>query len=143
MNTWMRGGLYAVVIMAGGVAVALGIITGDVADQIGLIAMGVLGIGGGGTAIKNLRPATTQAVVSGQEVIDALRGAGLIPAGQSSAAPARGQVQNDHGTNLRDDRDQFGNRIPSSLSSRVEQFDQARRRLESTVGEYVGRRRAE
>ena len=60
MNLYVRGGLYAVVIMAGGVAVALGIITGDVADQIGLIAMGVLGIGGSSTALKNLRPATTQ-----------------------------------------------------------------------------------
>lgn len=70
----VRAAIYAAVIIAGGVAVALGILTGDTADQIGLIISGVLGIGGGGTAIRNLREPTTQMVVSVQDVIAALQG---------------------------------------------------------------------
>lgn len=73
MTLPVRAAIYAAVIIAGGIAVALGILTGDTADQIGLIISGVLGIGGGGTAIRNLREPTTEMVVSVQDVIAALQ----------------------------------------------------------------------
>lgn len=73
MTLPVRAAIYAAVIIAGGIAAGVGIVSGDIIDQVALILMGVLGIGGGGTAIRNLREPTTEMVVSVQDVIAALQ----------------------------------------------------------------------
>lgn len=73
MTMPVRAAIYAAVVITGAVAAGFGIISADTADQIILILTGVLGIGGGATAIRNLREPTTEMVVSVQDVIAALQ----------------------------------------------------------------------
>lgn len=74
MREKIRIGVYVLVLVAGGVAVAFGWIDDGTATQWTGIIAGLIGIGGAGTALRHVRPATTQTVVAVQDVIDALSG---------------------------------------------------------------------
>jgi|SRR5699024_4682440 len=72
MSERLRIGVYVLVLVAGGVAVGFGIVDAGQVDQWVAIIAGLIGVGGAGTALKHVRPATTQTVVAVQDVIDAL-----------------------------------------------------------------------
>lgn len=72
MSERIRVVIYVVLLVAGGVAVGFGIVDAGQVDQWVAIIAGLIGVGGAGTALKHVRPATTQTVVAVQDVIDAL-----------------------------------------------------------------------
>ena len=73
MTAQVRRIIYVAVLVIGGAAVALGVIDQGTVDQIALIVMGVLGIGSSGLALRHISADTAAAVVTVQDVIDAIR----------------------------------------------------------------------
>lgn len=79
MSEKIRIGIYLVLLVAGGVAVAFGVVDAGQVDQWVSIVAGFIGVGAAGTALKHVRPATTQAVVAVEDVLAALRPATPAP----------------------------------------------------------------